>query len=131
MDFIEQSWVFDEYRKVFRNYIPPIFVQEQMLMQVENVEAWRKTCFDWGMNDYKPSSVGKMLDYYRQQLAKPEPTFRQARGQVGKSQEPARPEPKCKACFDLGKTINFRRENGNTLMDETPCPECSDMAIAV
>ena len=131
MDFIERSWIFDEYRKVFRDYTPPIFVQEQMLMQVDNAEAWKKTCFDWAMNDYKPSSVGKMLDYYQQQLKGRGPTFRQARGQVGKNHEPPRPEPKCKTCFDLKKRMVFTRNGGNSEMQEIDCPECTDMAVGV
>ena len=68
MNFIDESWIFDEYKKAFKGYVPPIFAQEQMLAFIENAEAWHKTCFDWAMNDYKPSSVGKMLDYYNQQL---------------------------------------------------------------
>jgi len=64
MQFIEDSWIFDEYRKAFRHYTPPIYAQETMLDSITDKEAWAKTCHEWAMNDYKPSSVGKMIDYY-------------------------------------------------------------------
>lgn len=78
MNFIEDHWIFDEYRKVFKHYTPPIFAQEQMLDRITDKAIWKATLYTWGMNDYKPSSVGKMMDYYEQQLRQ------RASSQVGK-----------------------------------------------
>lgn len=117
--FIEQHWIFDEYRKVFRSYVPPIFVQEQMLDQITDRDAWKVTCFDWGMNDYKPSSVGKMLDYYRQRLAARKPVYEDL------------PPPKCSTCHD-SKTATVPK-TGRTFdweVEVMSCPNCVEVANA-
>lgn len=63
-DFIEPHWIFDEYAKAFPLYTPSIFVQEQMLGNVTDRAAWTDTVRFWAMNQYRPQSVGKMLEYY-------------------------------------------------------------------
>lgn len=67
-EFIEQHWIFDEYRKVFPHNTPSIFVQEQMLMRVDDQEVWRDVVTMWGLNEYRAQSVGKMLDCYDEKM---------------------------------------------------------------
>src|SRR4051812_10361478 len=121
--FIENHWIFAEYRKVFRHYIPSIFVQEQMLATVTDRMAWRDTCFDWAMNDYKPSSVGKMLDYYRQKIEGRDNRMR-FQSRVGTNGD-AQPEPQCRTCCDL-KTVYVKKPGAefDWEMEDTPCPDC-------
>lgn len=63
-DFIEPHWIFDEYRKAFPHSMPSIFVQEQMLSRIEDREVWADVIMMWALNQYRPDSVGKMIDCY-------------------------------------------------------------------
>lgn len=121
--FIEKHWIFDEYRKVFRNYTPSIFVQEQMLGLITDRGAWAQTCFYWGMNDYKPSSVGKMLDYYEQQLAE------RQKSRVGQSVAGYETYD-CSNCFDL-KIVQVPKTGGqfDWEMEDAPCPKCATVKV--
>jgi hypothetical protein len=124
--FIESHWIFDEYAKVFPRYTPSIFVQEQMLAAITDRKVWAETCWTWAMNDYKPSSVGKMLDYYQQKLEKAPGRFGSRIGQNVEEQ----PEPNCKQCFDL-KTVSRPKPGAQYEWEltEAPCPLCSEVTV--
>lgn len=124
--FIEESWIFDEYRKVFPHYTPPIFVQEQMLVNIADRSEWSKTCRYWGLNDYRPSSVGKMMEYYNDQLRL------KANSQVGRSLPVDDVIENCRRCFDSGTILQpvpqeERKTRGS--MEQIPCPECAEVTV--
>lgn len=122
--YIEPThWIFTEYSAVFKHYTPAIFVQEQMLDQITDRTAWHRTCVDWALNHYKPSSVGKMLDYYRQRVAEA------VKNQVG-AYDGEEVNPDCLNCHDL-KTVWAKRQGAefDWDMEERPCPKCAGVAV--
>ena len=126
MNFIDESWIFDEYKKAFKGYVPPIFAQEQMLAFIENAEAWHKTCFDWAMNDYKPSSVGKMLDYYNQQLNGTTQYSKKPKqaSQIGRHDPTNAELPDCEDCLNT-RWRNYKSKFGDADWNDR-CLKCLD-----
>jgi hypothetical protein len=125
MTFIDESWIFDEYRKAFRYYTPPIYAQEQMLDAITDRRAWATTCHEWAMNDYKPSSVGKMIDYYN----KVQKTA--SRLQIG-AHDPNRIiepyAPTCERCKDLG-WVDVKVNPYTKQIEHSNCPECQAVTV--
>lgn len=54
------------YKRVFPHTQPTCFQLDLIEGTVTDARAWQKTLEYWAGNDYRPQSIGKMLDYYRQ-----------------------------------------------------------------
>lgn len=54
------------YKQMFPEARPSIFQMELIEGTVDDLRAWRKTLIFWAGNDYRPQSIFKMLDYYKQ-----------------------------------------------------------------
>lgn len=52
------------YQRYFPNFTPSCFQQDMIESAVTNIDAWDKTLYFWASNDYRPASIGKMLEYY-------------------------------------------------------------------
>ena len=52
------------YRRYFPNFMPSCFQQDMIESAVTDIDAWDKTLLFWASNDYRPASIGKMLEYY-------------------------------------------------------------------
>ena len=52
------------YQRYFPNFTPSCFQQDMIESAVTDIDAWDKTLLFWASNDYRPASIGKMLDYY-------------------------------------------------------------------
>lgn len=91
------------YKRVFPQARPTIFQMEMIEAYVTDAKAWRKTLEFWGLNDYRPQSIGKMLDYYRQVIAGTVQTFEdKTKVQIRVGAEQAPVQAKCGKCLDSG-----------------------------
>lgn len=52
------------YQRYFPEFTPSCFQQDMIENLVTNNDAWDKTLLFWASNNYRPQSIGKMLEYY-------------------------------------------------------------------
>ena len=58
------------YSAAFPHFTPSCFQQDVMIMTITDIDAWKDTVKFWALNDYRPQSIGKMLDYYAEATIK-------------------------------------------------------------
>lgn len=56
------------YRKYFPDYHPNCTQQDLIITDVSNLEVWGQCCRSWAGNGYRPGSIDKLVDFYRQRL---------------------------------------------------------------
>ena len=52
------------YKQFFPQFTPSPFQQDIIEQTVTDADKWTETCKFWALNDYRPQSIGKMLEYY-------------------------------------------------------------------
>ncbi len=52
------------YQRYFPEFTPSCFQQDMIENLVTDNDAWDKTLLFWASNNYRPQSIGKMLEYY-------------------------------------------------------------------
>ena len=52
------------YQRYFPEFTPSCFQQDMIESLVTDNDAWDKTLLFWASNNYRPQSIGKMLEYY-------------------------------------------------------------------
>ena len=52
------------YHRYFPEFTPSCFQQDMIATLVTDNDAWDKTLLFWASNNYRPQSIGKMLEYY-------------------------------------------------------------------
>lgn len=60
----EPSQTLSTYQRYFPEFTPSCFQQDMIESLVTNNDAWDKTLLFWASNNYRPQSIGKMLEYY-------------------------------------------------------------------
>lgn len=114
----------NEYLKAYKRMFPearPNIFQMDLIESLDDPNAWQRTLEFWCGNDYRPQSVFKMLEYYRQVKEGTVQTFakKDTRDRVGANE--AIQETKtwnCDKCFDEGRVADFNR------LGYVPCPNC-------
>lgn len=92
------------YKRMFPNAQPNIYQMELIEAYATDQEAWKQTLEYWAGNDYRPQSIQKMLDYYKQVLSGAQ-SFGRKVDVVGKPKLATyEPDPPCRYC---GKEICF------------------------
>jgi hypothetical protein len=96
------------YKKAFPYHRPTIFQMELIEANVKDGQAWKRTLEFWAGNDYRPQSVQKMIEYYRQQV--------NPKLDVGRPiQREYHPEPPCKYC---GNEYCFKDHRAEILAEQ-------------
>lgn len=89
-----------EYQRVFPLHTPTCYQQDLIEYTVTDLPAWRKALMFWASNDYRPQSIGKLLDYYSQVVRGVVKTFEVKRDTVGTSEPTYTPPSACATCGD-------------------------------
>jgi hypothetical protein len=131
MDQQQQNSV-QAYQRMFPFVKLSIYQMELIEDTAQDAVAWRKTLEYWAGNDYRPQSVFKMLDYYRQVLTgvdrfgkriKPDMT-------VGQSTYTP-PDYKCGECLDTGEiTVDDPDAKFSGSVKFVPCGVCGPVLMA-
>lgn len=102
----ETETALNVYAKFFPTNTPTIFQQEMIEDAVKDLKIWQEALTYWAGNDYRPQSIQKLVDYYRQLIGE-KPTFG-----YGKRSPNA----------DCDKCNNERRIRSN--VESWPCDQC-------
>lgn len=96
------------YRQI-TGFLPSCFQQDLIATRVTDTDKWRKAIIWWMSNDYRPQSVGKVLDYYdsmdQELLSKRKGPDMYVGRWDGKTSEP---EPPCQYCGSTVCLMNHR-----------------------
>lgn len=118
------------YKRIFPHTQPTCFQMDLIEGTVTDAGAWQRTLTYWASNDYRPQSIGKMLDYYRQVREGTVKTFDdpvKVSTKVGAPRREPELDPyKCTTCFDIGK-VEGEWISPN-LCELVPCPKCKEAA---
>ncbi len=112
------------YKRYFPKFDPSCYQQDLIEGAITDFDAWERTLEFWAGNDYRPGSIFKMLDYYRETLRN------RSSAQVGK--DASVPETyACTDCFDTGSVRVPDPDSPYTwVTKDALCPECStDVAL--
>lgn len=130
-----QNWKMEQenehiaaYKRIFPHTQPTCFQMDLIEGTITDARAWEQTLTYWAGNDYRPQSIGKMLDYYRQVTQGTVKTFDDP---VKVSMKVGAPEPtvktyNCDTCFDVGKVEG--EWISSNLCEIVPCPKCTEAA---
>ena len=90
------------YKKMFPQARPNLYQLDLIEGTITDLKAWQRTLEFWASNDYRPQSIGRMLDYYRQLQSGTVQTFEdasKAKMRIGEQvQTPYVPPPPCRFC---------------------------------
>lgn len=86
------------YKRAFPAAQLTLFQMDYIELNVEDAVIWKQAITYWGANDYRPQSVFKIVEYYKD-LAR-----EKGKSQVGKWADTTVIEPQCVVC---GKEICF------------------------
>lgn len=86
------------FQKYFRGASPSCYQQDVVEQTVTNFHVWEECVKYWALNDYRPQSIGKLLDYYTKECKAKADLY------VGRSETTTAyvPDPPCNFC---GKDI--------------------------
>lgn len=107
------------YKRFFPKFEPSCYQQDLIEGTIKDFGAWEQTLEFWAGNDYRPGSIFRMLDYYRETLRN------RSSAQVGKDTSVAETYA-CSDCFDTG-TVSVPDPDSRyswATKDES-CPKCS------
>lgn len=107
------------YKRFFPKFEPSCYQQDLIEGTIKDFGAWEQTLEFWAGNDYRPGSIFRMLDYYRETLRN------RSSAQVGK--DTSVPETyACSDCFDTGTVMRPRAGGLEWEMHDVPCPNCKN-----
>lgn len=61
---VESLTALDIYQQFFPQFTPSPFQQDIIEQTVTDLDRWKATVTFWAANDYRPQSIGKMLEHY-------------------------------------------------------------------
>ena len=95
------------YKRVFPGARPSIFQLDMIEGMVTDARAWEQAVTFWAANDYRPQSIGKIIEYYNQSVNGTVQRFEdktKVQMRVGRHTEPEETH-KCGKCFDTGEAL--------------------------
>lgn len=105
------------YKRMFPLAQPNVFQLELIEFEIHDAAAWQETLIWWAGNDYRPQSVFKMIEKYKQTLT--ERMNRNVAANVGRYV----PRPD-EVSFDDCRTCDNTRRIGDDWRTAIRCPDC-------